>query len=91
MVLSNIDIQLAQCYNIDTERDKPPRKNEVSTMKMYNTNSLFDNKAFAELLNKNGVKAFEVEGGLMFDEIALKNMSKAEMPHWIYMNLKWMI
>lgn len=60
-------------------------------MKMYNTNSLFDNKAFAELLNKNGVKAFEVKGGLIFDEIALKNMSKAEMPHWIYMNLKWMI
>lgn len=41
-------------------------------MKMYNTNSLFDNKAFAELLSKNGVKAFEVEGGLMFDETALK-------------------
>ena len=60
-------------------------------MKMYNTNSLFDNKAFVELLNKNGIKAFEVEGGLMFDETALKNMSKAEMPHWIYMNLKWMI
>lgn len=60
-------------------------------MKMYNTNNLFDNKAFAELLNKNGVKAFEVEGGLMFDEIALKSLSKAEMPHWIYMNLKWMI
>lgn len=60
-------------------------------MKMYNTNSLFDNKAFAELLNKNGVKAFEVEGGLMFDEVALKAMSKTEMPHWIYMNLKWMI
>ena len=60
-------------------------------MKMYNTNSLFDNKTFVELLNKNGVKAFEVEGGLMFDEIALENMSKAKMPHWIYMNLKRMI
>lgn len=90
MVLSNIDICLVQCYNIDTERDKSTEK-EVPTMKMYNTNSLFDNKTFVELLNKNGVKAFEVEGGLMFDEIALKNMSKAKMPHWIYMNLKWMI
>ena len=91
MVLSNIDICLAQCYNIDTERDKSTEKKEVFIMKMYNTNRLFDNKTFVELLNKNGVKAFEVEGGLMFDEIALKNMSKAKMPHWIYMNLKWMI
>ena len=26
MVLSNIDIRLAQCYNIDTERDKNAKK-----------------------------------------------------------------
>ena len=26
MVLSNIDIWLAQCYNIDTERDKTTEK-----------------------------------------------------------------
>lgn len=60
-------------------------------MKMYYTNDLFNNKAFVDLLNKNGIEAFEAKDGLMFDEVALRNMKKSEMPHWIYMNLKWMI
>ena len=60
-------------------------------MKMYYTNDLFNDKAFVDLLNKNGIKAFEAKGGLMFDEVALKNMRKSEMLNWININLKWII
>lgn len=54
----------------------------------YNTNDLFDNKGFAELLSKIGVKAEAVEGGTILDRDALMAIPRYMLPHLILMNLK---
>ena len=63
--------------------------------KYYYTNDLFDDAAFSNLLKKYGVPAFPLtkEKGLVFWVEPLKELAKhpADLPQWIYMNLKWML
>lgn len=63
--------------------------------KYYYTNDLFDDAAFCNLLKKYGVPAFPLakEKGLVFWVEPLKGLAKhpADLPQWIYTNLKWML
>lgn len=63
--------------------------------KYYYTNPLFDNARFCALLRKHNVPAFPLAdgSGLVFWVEPLKELAKhpAQMPTWIYNNLKWML
>lgn len=59
-------------------------------MKLYETNPMFDNVKFAEMLNNNGVKAEAVENGVLFDGNDFQAVKWANAPHWMYMNRQYM-
>lgn len=55
----------------------------------YNTNSLFNNEEFAEVLNSLGVEAKAVNQGVILDREAFNQLKVSKMPHWVYMNRKF--
>lgn len=55
----------------------------------YLTNNLFNNEAFADLLNAKGVEAKAVAGGVELDRTAFNNINNCDLPHWMYMNKKF--
>lgn len=74
---------------------RPERGTTMKKVSKYYTNDLFDDAAFCALLRKHGVPAFPLtkEKGLVFWVEPLKELAKhpADLPQWIYTNLKWML
>lgn len=56
----------------------------------YFTPEYFDRKAFADMLvYKCNVKAIPVSGGVIFDREAFNAIPAANLPHWAYINKKY--
>lgn len=61
----------------------------MNDYRKYYTNRLFDNSDFAACLNDAGIEAAPVHNGVILDYSAIGAMSWGKLPHWIWMNKKY--
>lgn len=64
-----------------------------NSLAKYETNDMFDDARLVKLLNDMGIEA-EVSDtfkGLYYDKDALASYPKGKMPHFVYMQLQWML
>lgn len=60
-------------------------------MTKCNHNPQFNVKALAECLEIVNVNYEIVEGAILIDTEALGKVKKSEMPHFLFMNYKWIM
>ena len=56
---------------------------------LYLTNGVFNTEEFAKLLNKIGVYAEVTKDGVILDKEGLNAIPVYNLPHWVYMNKKY--